>query len=168
MGIFKALREKEKKMSPRMRRLLGVIGIIAGIIGLGMGLWDVFRVFYSGPVETAKRMVFEGTTKPIGDLLASHPQVRKVEWSEMPVLGEGVVVARVTFGPQDKREEYTLLITMKVVKNSGMLMSVEYIPLPEERDLFAVERPTYPISFFLRRLENKEDLHILTLLEYLY
>ena len=47
--------------------------------------------------NTAQTLIFRNTTKPIGELLDSHPQVKNVEWQDMPVLEKGVVVAVVTF-----------------------------------------------------------------------
>ena len=114
--------------------------------------------------NTAQTLIFRNTTKPIGELFGSHPQVKNVEWKDMPVLGEGVVVATVTFSATSLEVEgYDLneiekerqgFITIQCVDNSGMIISIESTSYVKDgNDVACVD-----IAYFLEILEKKENM----------
>ena len=118
----------------------------------------------ASPIDSAKRMVFQGATKPIGELLESHPQVKKVDWQEMPVLGEGVVIAKITFVAEAAEisgwnaakveKERQAIISIKVVKNSGMINSIESTSWFKN----GKNVPCVDVDYFLKELEQKGNL----------
>jgi hypothetical protein len=135
-----------------MRKLFMIVLAVLLLAGCG------------GPIDSAKQMVFQGTTKPIGELLESNSQVKTVEWQEMPVQGEGVVIAKVTFVAKafddgdggrvvEIEKERQATITMKVVKNSGEIISIVSTPFG-----IVKEEPCADIDYFLKELENKGNL----------
>jgi hypothetical protein len=118
----------------------------------------------SSPTNTAQNLVFRGTTQTIGDLLRTHPQVSDISWEEMPVLGEGVVVAKVSFKAKavevegwnatEVEKERMGYVAIKCVKNSGQLISVESSSyFKNGKEVVCIDQ-----DYFLQTLENKENL----------
>ena len=114
--------------------------------------------------NTAQTLIFRNTTKPIGELLDSHPQVKNVEWKDMPVLGEGVVIATVTFSAtalevegydlNEIEKERQGFITIQCVDNSGMIISIESTSYVKGgNDVVCVDS-----AYFLEVLEKKENM----------
>ena len=101
---------------------------------------------------------------PVRELFDSHPQVKNVEWKDMPVLGEGVVVAVVTFeAPAIEVEGYIFReiekerrghIAIQCVDNSGMIVSIESTSYAKNGNDVACR----DIEYFLETLEKKENL----------
>lgn len=109
-------------------------------------------------------MIFRNTTKPIGELLDNHPQVKSVEWQDMPILGEGVIVAVITFvatavevigySVDEIEKERRGYIAIQSVDNSGMIVSIESTSYVKNgNDVACIN-----IDYFLKTLEKKENL----------
>lgn len=119
--------KKKNKEVVVMRKAL--FGIIIGLL---------FLPGCSNPLNIAPNLVFRELKKPIGEALKEHPQVKTVEWAEMPVLGDGVVVAKIIFSAKaiavnESEDVWQLVWRMALYQTSDTAILKEFIKKTEKK-----------------------------------